>query len=303
MQGSTGIRSIYNWCTRRRHWKRRLEIKFLLSRMLKRQFRRNLGYELDLENPRTLNEKLQWFKVHVRDPRITVCADKYAVRKYVAEKIGEQYLVPIYGAYGSIEEIDVESLPKQFVLKPNHESGRVIICRDKDKMDWRKVADTLNTWLHENYYYEWGEWGYKNIPPKIICEKLLQENIIDYKFFCFGGTCALVNIIGNRKEGGFYEEIFVDLNFNFIAAGEGNGKASYWKKPEQWEEMTHVAQLLSAEFPFVRVDLYDVGGEVYLGELTFTPANGMDPYLPGGWDEKLGDLFDLTAFDKKYIVK
>lgn len=138
MQGSTGIRGIINWCRRKRHLKRRLEIKYCLTRMLKRQFYRNMGYELNLNDPKTLNEKLQWFKVYVRDPRITMCADKYVVRNYVEEKIGKQYLVPLYGVYNSIEEIDIESLPEQFVLKPNHESGRVIICRDKKGMDWKK---------------------------------------------------------------------------------------------------------------------------------------------------------------------
>lgn len=133
MQGSKGIRRILNWCGRKRNLKRRLEIKYCLPRMLKRQFYRNMGYKLDLDDPKTLNEKLQWFKVHVRDPKITTCADKYAVRDYVAEKIGEQYLVPLYGVYDSIEEIDVSQLPEQFVLKPNHESGRVIICRIKRK--------------------------------------------------------------------------------------------------------------------------------------------------------------------------
>lgn len=303
MQGSKGIRHAINWCRRKRHFKRRLEIKYCLPRMLKRQFYRNLGYPLNLDDPKTLNEKLQWFKVHVRDPRITMCADKYAVRNYVAEKIGEQYLVPLYGVYDSIQGINIDRLPKEFVLKPNHESGRVIICRNKEEMDWVKTADTLNNWLHENYYYEWGEWGYKNIPPKIICEKLLTSDIIDYKFFCFGGKIVLVDIIGNRKNGGLYDDFFVDLDFKLIAVGEQSGgktaRDKILKRPEQWEEMLEIAHILSKDFPFVRVDLYDVDGSIYFGELTFTPANGMDAYLPEGWDKKMGQLFDLSAYKKE----
>ena len=307
MKGSTGVRQVINWCKRKRHFKRRMEIQYLFKRMLKRQFRRNLGYVPDFEHPKTLNEKLQWFKMHVRDPRITMCADKYAVRSYVAEKIGGQYLVPLYGVYDSIEEIDIASLPEQFVLKPNHESGRVIICRNKKEMDWVKTADTLNNWLHENYYYEWGEWGYKNIPPKIICEKLLAADIIDYKFFCFGGEVVLVDIIGNRKSGGLYDDFFVDLDFKLIAVGEQSGEKTaedkILKKPEQWEEMLEIAQVLSEDFPFVRVDLYDVNGSIYFGELTFTPANGMDSKIPDGWDLRMGQLLHLEAFNPQYIIR
>lgn len=306
MQGSTGIRRIINWCGKKRRFKRRLEIKYCLPRMLKRQFYRNLGYKLNLDNPQTLNEKLQWFKVHVRDPRITICADKYAVRNYVTEKIGEQYLVPLYGVYDSIKEIDIAQLPEQFVLKPNHESGRVIICRDKKLIDWVKTADTLDTWLHENYYYEWGEWGYKNIEPKIICQKLLTANIVDYKFFCFNGRPEMANIIGNRQKDGTYDEIFTDLDFGLIAVGEHHENENFQeilKKPEQWKEMAQIAHMLSEDFPFVRVDLYDVDGSIYFGELTFTPANGMDPSLPDGWDLKLGRLFDINSFESQYILK
>lgn len=301
MQGSKGIRRIINWCGRKRNFKRRLEIKYCLPRMLKRQFYRNLGYPLNLDDPKTLNEKLQWFKVHVRDPRITMCADKYAVRDYVAEKIGEQYLVPLYGVYDSIEEIDITQLPEQFVLKPNHESGRVIICRNKKEMDWVRTADTLNNWLHENYYHEWGEWGYKNIPPKIICEKLLTADIVDYKFFCFKGAPKLIQIIGNRRNGS-YSLCNFDIDFNFIPNNRIDDFHTVLKKPERLEEMLEIAHVLSEDFPFVRVDLYDINEAIYFGELTFTPANGMDPNLPDGWDRKMGELFDLDAFDSQYII-
>lgn len=296
MKGSTGVRQVINWCRRKRHFKRRMEIKYLFRRMVKRQFRRNLGYVPDFDHPQTLNEKLQWFKMHVRDSKITMCADKYAVREYVKEKIGEQYLVPLYGVYDSIQEINIDQLPEQFVLKPNHESGRVLICRNKKDINWTKAADTLNRWLHENFYYEWGEWQYKDIPPKIICEKLLTENIIDYKFFCFKGNPVMAKIIGNRKDGD-YDLCSVDLDFNFITGKD----PEFYKeqgKPKHWNEMIRLAKVLSEDFPFVRVDLYDVKGKVYFGELTFTPANGMDSNLSTEWDKKMGDLYDLSVYDR-----
>lgn len=300
MQGSKGIRHVINWCRRKRHFKRRLEIKYCLPQLLKRQFYRNMGYKLDLDDPKTLNEKLQWVKVHVRDPRITMCADKYAVRDYVAEKIGEQYLVPLYGVYDSIEKIDIAQLPEQFVLKPNHESGRVIICRNKEKMDWVKTADTLNNWLHENYYYEWGEWGYKNIPPKIICEKLLAADIIDYRFFCFQGSPVLAKVTHDR--GHSSRKAFLNLDFQSASMEDRESKNSLFQKPKQWNQMIQIAQCLSSEFPFVRVDLYEVAGAIYFGELTFTPANGMDSEIPDGWDLKMGKLFHLEAFNPQYII-
>lgn len=298
MQTSTGIRKFIHWCGRKRNPKRRLEIRFFLSHMLKKQFYRNLGYPLNLKHPRTLNEKLQWFKVHVRDPKITLCADKYAVRTYVEGKVGKEHLVPLLGVYDSVEDIDIDSLPDQFVLKPNHESARVIICTDKSKMNWKKTADILNDWLHENYYYEWGEWGYKNIPPKILCEKLLADDIIDYRIFCFSGRPFFVKVTksaGHSNKNGFF-----DVDFNCIFIPEKNNEV--FTKPKEWDKMLRLAEALSAEFPFVRVDLYGIGDKVYFSELTFTPANGMDSNIPKEWDLAMGDLYDLSKYDRKFIV-
>lgn len=297
MKGSTGVRQVINWCKRKRHFKRRMEIKYLFKRMLKRQFRRNLGYVPDFDHPQTLNEKLQWFKMYVRDPKITMCADKYAVRKYVKGKIGEQYLVPLYGVYDSIQEINIDQLPEQFVLKPNHESGRVLICRNKKDINWTEAADTLDRWLHENFYYEWGEWQYKDIPPKIICEKLLTGNIIDYKFFCFKGEPILVQIIGNRK-GDHFDLGNYDLNFKLIDTRGDRSFSENLRKPRHWDDMIQIAKILSSDFPFVRVDLYDLEGKVYFGELTFTPANGMSDYVSREWDAKMGDLYDLSLYNQ-----
>lgn len=201
--------------------------------------------------------------------------------------------------YDSVDEIDLAVLPDKFVLKPNHSSGKVLICRDKRKINWIKAADIMRNWLRENYYDLTGEWGYKDIPPKIMCEKLLQGEIIDYKFFCFDGIPIIANVIGDRKEGG-YHEIWVDLDFeSLLLTQNSRGFSSRITKPEHWEKMIQIAQILSKEFPFVRVDLYDLGGQVYFGELTFTPANGMDEGLSLAIDRDLGKRYDTLRWDIK----
>ncbi len=294
MESSTGFRKFaYRWLIRQ-HYKRRILISLCPKRTLERKFKQKLGYKPNLKDPKTFNEKLSWFKLFVRDPMITKCADKYAVRDYVIRKIGEDHLVPLLGVFHSVEEISIEKLPQSFVFKPNHESGRVIICHDKDKINWRKKADIMKNWLRENYYYQTGEWGYKDIPPKILCEKLLQGEVIDYKFFCFNGEPFLVDVIKNRTNINHYNEIFTDLNFNMIS--QGKGREDVWRKPQHWEEMIEMAKLLSKDFPFVRVDLYDLEGKVYFGELTFTPADGMDKDLPKELDIEMGELYNIRPF-------
>lgn len=151
--------------------------------MIRLSFRRHMGHWPRLKAPQTFNEKIQWFKLYVRDPVIPKCADKYLVRDYIAKKIGKQYLVPLLGVFDSADEIDLNKLPSQFVLKPNHASGEVIICHDKTQMDWDAEKRKMAQWLRKNYYYQTGEWGYKDIKPKIICEELLPGDIIDYRFF------------------------------------------------------------------------------------------------------------------------
>lgn len=165
-------------------------------------------------------------------------------------------------------------------------------------MNWIDEADKMELWLRENYYYRLGEWGYKNISPKIMCEKLLQGEIIDYKFFCFSGKPILVRGISDRANG-HYHSTWWDLDFNIISS---DLEGIQLPKPKHWDEMIKIAGKLSEDFPFVRVDLYDIEGKVYFGELTFTPNNGMDQDIPDGWDKKMGALFDLKAYDPKFII-
>lgn len=306
MEGSRGIDKFIHWCRRTRNLKKRFIIHFFLRQRIEKEFRKEMGYPLNLEHPVTLNEKLQWFKMYVRDPLITRCADKYAVRDCVREKIGEEHLVPLYGVYSSVQEINLDDLPDQFVLKPNHESGRVIICHDKKGINWIRAADMMDNWLHENYYYWTAEWGYKNIPPKIICEKLLTGSVIDYKFYSFKGHPVFLQIIENSGQK-YYRSGFYDVDFCRIPGEDDTHPRNSilqhpFQRPENWMEMISIAEKLAEDFPFVRVDLYDINGHIYFGELTFTPMNGMAAGYPDGWDKKMGDLFDLTAFKPEYVL-
>lgn len=307
MDGSKGIKGWIHWCFRTRNLKKRFVIHFFLKHRIQTEFKKEMGYRPDLLHPKTLNEKLQWFKLYVRDPKVTLCADKYAVRDYVEHKIGKTYLVPLYGIYTAVKEIDLDKLPDQFVLKSNHASGQVIICQDKKRMNWVREADKMDNWLHENYYYRTAEWGYKNIPPKIICEKLLSGEIFDYRFFCFHGCPVIVKITGKQMDGYHYRTGFYDLDFQLIMdeskISERNQiRTEPFQKPKHWEDMIRVARILSEDFPFVRVDLYNLDGKIYFSELTFTPENGMERDYPEGWDEKMGELFDWSAFDPRYVL-
>lgn len=284
------------------HYIRKYGILHFPKTMIRISFKRHMGYWPSLEEPKTFNEKLQWFKLYVRDPVIPKCADKYLVRDYVAQKIGEQYLVPLLGVFDSVDEIDLNKLPDQFVLKPNHASGEVIICHDKTQMDWMTEKRKMTQWLKQNYYYQTGEWGYKDIKPKIISEELLPGDIIDYRFFCIKGTPLLCNITADA--GHSSRQTYVDMTFRSVGGGLNQGDAVF-KKPRAWDAMRRIVKTLSVDFPFIRVDLYNVEGKIYFGELTFSPANGMDKCLPDKWDKILGEKYDLTLFmeEKRKIGK
>lgn len=188
------------------------------------------------------------------------------------------------------------------MLKPNHSSGRVILCRDKEKLNKHDTSKKLTEWLKENFYYQNGEWVYKDIKPKIICEHLLQGEIIDYKFLCFHGVPRLLFTCSERETG--LKVTFFDMDFKrlpFIRKHPASDKVI--KKPVFFEQMVKFAEILSQRFPFVRVDFYENEGQLYFGELTFFPGNGMEWFKPVEWDKKLGDLLDLSKVNTKYIIR
>lgn len=249
---------------------------------LKKAFRLNMGKELNLEEPRTFNEKLQWLKLYNRQPEYTMMVDKYLVRNYIADKLGEEYLIPLLGVWDSPEDIDFEQLPNQFVLKCNHNSGLgMCICKDKSKLDIKKVKRELSKGLKQDYYLHGREWPYKNVPRKVIAEKYMTDEsggLIDYKFFCFNGKvdCVMVCLDRHLQDTKFY---FFDNEWNLkrLNVRGKNAPSSFTiRKPPCMDKMFEIAQELSKNIPFVRVDLYECANKIYFGELTFFPDSGFD---------------------------
>jgi hypothetical protein len=268
---------------------------------LKLEFKRKLGYSLNLKSPKSFNEKLQWLKLYNQKPEHTMIADKYAVRKYIAEKIGEEYLILLLGVWDKPEEIDFDTLPNEFVLKCNHNSGLgMYICKDKAAMNKEKVIDGLWKGLRQDYYLTGREWPYKNIPRKIICEKYLTDEegigeLTDYKFFCFDGYVDCVMIATERQSGCpkfyFFNDKWELLRLNI--RGKEAPAGFTVPKPSCIDEMFRIASILSKGFPFVRVDLYESNKKVYFGELTLYPQSGFDANILPEADEYWGGLLDI----------
>ena len=266
---------------------------------LERKFEALMGTPLHLDAPQTFNEKLQWLKLYDRKPEYTMMVDKYRVREYIAQKIGAEYLIPLLGVWDSPDEIDFAALPEQFVLKCNHNSGLgMCICKDKSTLDLRKVRRDLQKGLRQDYYLPGREWPYKDVPRKIIAEKFMIDNEVnelrDYKFFCFRGEVKCFKVDFDR---------FIDHRANYFDP-DGNpmpfGEVVCPPKPdkqlvlpENLDEMISLAEKLSGDIPFLRVDFYNIQGRIYFGELTFSPASGMGKFIPEEWDAILGSWLRL----------
>lgn len=252
---------------------------------------------LHLRNPQTYSEKIQWIKLYGQLELYSCYVDKYEVRRYVADTIGADHLVPIIGVWGNFDEIPFDSMPDQFVLKATHGCGYNFICRDKSVLDKACLRQTANDWLSENFYVTHREPQYRHIRPRLIAEVYLQDEsggLRDYKFPCFGGVPHLVQVIGDRARG--TTESFYDRQWNLLPVREEGfpNAACSIERPALLDEMLDVAARLAAGFPFVRVDLYSVDGRIYFGELTFTPCNGFITYRPDSFDRELGRMLDLS---------
>lgn len=266
---------------------------------LSKVFKKQMGYDLNIENPKTYHEKLQWLKLYDRNPAYTQMVDKYAVKKYIEEKVGKEYVVPTLGVYDTFDDIEFEKLPEQFVLKCTHDSGSIVKCRDKNCFDKEKAREILERRLHINYYWSGREWSYKNVKPRIIAEKYLEDDIDeelrDYKFFMFNGEMKCMFIVTDRNKGfeetryDFYDEEFNHLNLTCL---HPNATVPP-HKPKKYEEMCELAQKLSKDIPHVRVDFYEVNGQVYFGEMTFYHDSGWVHFEPHKWDRIFGDWIDL----------
>lgn len=256
---------------------------------------------LNLKKPKTFNEKLQWLKLYDRKPEYTRMVDKYEAKQYVAERIGEKYIIPTLGVWDSFDEINFDSLPDQFVLKCTHDSGGLVICTDKAKLNLEKARRCITSSLNRNYFWANREWPYKNVKPRIIAEAYMQDTstaeLRDYKFFCFNGEAKLLFIATDRQtEGEETKFDFFDMDFNHLDVRNGHPNADIPpEKPICFDEMRQLAEKLSAGIPQLRVDFYEVDGKVYFGELTFFHWTGLVPFEPEQWDEVFGSWIELPS--------
>lgn len=256
-----------------------------------------MGRKLDLDDPKTMNEKLQWLKLYDRKPEYTSMVDKILVKDYVSKKIGPQYVAPLLGVWDKVEDIDFDSLPDEFVIKANHSGGNlaVLICPDKAALDVRKAKSYLRKSLRYDVYRAYREWPYKNVQKRFFAEEYLGKDLVDYKFYCFNGYVDSVLVCIDRQIGDtkFY---FFDREWNLKRYNQ-RGKAApadfTLPKPEGIDEMFGLAARLSEGIPFVRVDFYDVNGKVYFGELTFYPSGGFDSKRLPEADLHFGSMINL----------
>lgn len=268
------------------------------ERFLKKEYYLAMGKTLNLNTPKTFNEKLQWLKLYNREPQYTMMVDKYAVKQYVANKIGSQYIIPTLGVWNHFDEIDFDELPNQFVLKCTHDSGGIVICKDKLKLDKRAAKQKLEYYLKRKYYYVHREWPYKNVKPRIIAEKYMSndngEDLNDYKLMCFNGQVKATFVCSDRFSEDGLKVTFYDTNWKRMPF-ERHYLASKTDiaRPKTYDEMLILAEKLAFQIPFVRVDFYEVHGRVYFGELTFFPGSGYEEFTPEEWDKKLGDWINL----------
>ena len=256
------------------------------------------GKKLDLDHPKEFNAKIQWLKVYYKNPLLTKLVDKYAVREYVKERVGEKYLNDLLAVYNKVQEVDFDALPDAFVIKGVHGCHFNLIVPDKSQLNPLKARYLMTKWMHKNQYYRGGlEWAYKNVPPRLIAERYLSEmgkNVIDdYKFFCYSGIPKFVQIdIGRGIEN---YRCFYDMDWNkqpFVV-----GRTVLYEEeltpPVNFAEMKSVATKLAAEFPFVRVDLYNIDGRIVFGEMTFYPSDGRNEFRPEEYNRILGDYLQL----------
>ena len=270
---------------------------------VKMLYKDKFGKKLNLDNPQSFNEKLQWLNLHDRNPLYTELVDKYEVRKHIAAQIGEEYLIPLVGGpWNSFDEIDFDTLPDQFVLKCTHDSGGLVICRDKSKLNLSAAKKKINASLKHDYYWSSREWPYKNVLPRIIAEQYMEDEntargLTDYKFFCFNKKPEMIYVSQGLENHATASISFYDLD---------GRKMPFWRSdfkpidgdftlPGNFEKMVTIAEKLAemVPSPFVRIDLYSIWGKIYFSEVTFLPCGGMLPFQPTEWDKKLGEWINL----------
>lgn len=276
------------------------------SLMVKLQYRVKMKRKLNLKNPKRFTEKLQWYKVNYRNSLLTKCADKYKVREYIESKGLKDILVDLYAVYDDPETINIEGLPEKFVIKTTNGSGTNVLCKKKSSVDLDKVKHDLCIWLKRDNFAVGREWSYKGIKPRIIIEEYLEDNdnnfdgLNDYKFMCFNGKIACVFVYTDRlsptgMKSGIYSREFQPIPYKRTGLNEIN---TLLEPPPGYEYMIKIAETLSEDFPHVRVDLYNVNGKIFFGELTFYHASGYVEFEPDEFDFILGEKFELPSILK-----
>ena len=268
------------------------------------------GKKLDLDNPKEFNAKIQWYKVFYHPKILNQLVDKYAVRTFVEEKIGAQYLNEIHGVYNTPEDILYDELPNKFVIKATHASSYNLIVTDKSKLNKVKSNKLFKKWLSKNQYYRIGqEWAYKDVQPRLIIEKFLKEegktSLIDYKFYCFDGVAKFADVHLDRETD--HQQGCYDLNFNllpFRKVSKNKDISSQIEKPSNYDEMIKLSETLATNFPFVRVDFYSINGKTIFGEMTFYPSDGRKDFYPDKYNTIIGDYFTLPKLEKgQQVIK
>lgn len=264
------------------------------EKYIKKKFKKELGYEIDFnKEPETFNQKIQFRKLYDNNPLYSICADKYRVREYVKEKIGEEYLIPLYLVTDKLTEEQWDKLPNSFVAKANHNSGPVQIVKDKSKVDKKKIIKELNNQLEIDYGIISMEKFYSNIPRKIIVEKYLKDNIEDYKFNCFNNKNNVKIILERVTKACELSNMYEPLTWQKLNFTSGNTiDDKDYKKPKKFDEMMKIAKKLSEDFEYVRVDLYNITGKIYCGELTFCESSGFGRFTDESWDYKFGSYWE-----------
>lgn len=275
--------------------------KFSDEKFIKLMFRARIGYKLDLNNVQTFNEKLQWLKLYYRKSEQTTLVDKYSVKKYVANTIGDEFIIPTIGVWDKADDIDFDELPEKFVLKCTHNSGLgMCICHNKSDIDIISVKKEISKGLKQDYYLTSREWPYKNVDRRVIAEEYMEDEsggLIDYKVHCFNGEPRFILVCKDRFSSKGLTEDFYSVNWNKIPVkrpGISNSDEPI-PCPEQLDEILRLSAKLAVDLPFVRVDFYIINNKVYFSELTFFPASGFELFEPFVWDKTFGDWLQLPS--------
>ena len=259
-----------------------------------------MNTSLNLKDPKLFSEKIQWLKLYDRNPRYSVMVDKYRVKDVVASEIGSEYVIPTYAEWDNADSIDFDKLPDSFVIKCNHDSGGLVICRDKAKLDRKAALVKIGSRMDKDLYYQSREWAYKNVKRKVFAEQLIvdpeNQDLIDYKFYCFNGIPTYCQIIKDRSTDetiDFYDMEWNLMPFTGLGTGEGPKRGEYTPKPEHLDRMIEIAEKLASGTIFVRIDLYNVQGKIYFGEFTLYPKSGLAWFYPYEWNRIVGDMVKI----------